>query len=648
MLLFAALRFAGTIGLPPSDSFVVCESHNGKWAVVGRANGRDLQLSIVDRRTHRALWSVAGSYPYGRFENEGLSAMVAFSPSDERIAIGGTSLSLYDLRSHRMLWRDDGMRINAVAFSPDGGTIVGGGALPIVAAYDATTGRERWRITHGSIVISVAVSPDASIAASGSDGGGVRIWNLADGAQLPHLRIPHLGAGTHMQAALAGFLAHEGHVAALAFAPDGSLLSGAGDGSMRLWDVRRERMLAERVCPTAIRSIVMLQSAAVAPCFESGPAVFNLPNLRATRYFGEANGGAAGVWATPDAWIVYSNDGTFKRWDARTFAIETLSGTITSAALAPDGNAVAYTYGDRIIHVASTASFDEIGTIRGAAGAPYRCCIGRDYIVLAMTAGEVLADTFDTAGFVDHHGAYDGVLHIWSLDGREIERYKGITASEIFTWNAGRTIVLPAPAMTDTAWSVALIDRQSRRVAAWDPKQTVSDRLLFRNLEMLGSALPVYDHRPAILTQAVENDRLVVSEREVPSGRLMRTWHHTFPASIHGMVQDRQNGDIVVAGKEDGLTVLTLNGSVIARNARAFAFGEVSAMDAGGEEIATLLQPQSYGCDGSYHLRVFSAHTGAAIASVDRPVCAQNVQFSNDGRVLAVQTARGVDIWSVR
>lgn len=572
--------------------------------------------------------------------------MVAFSPDDSRVAVGGTALSLYDVATHRLLWRDDGLRINAIAFSPDGTTITAGGALPIVAAYDAATGGERWRVNHGSIVMSIAVSPNGRIAASGSDGGGVRLWQVPSGIELPHLRIPKLGPGTHMQAALDGYLAHEGHVPAVGFTGNGLLLTGAGDGSMRLWNPLHGRMLDQYVCATAVDSIAIDGARAVAPCFENGPALFDLPDLHVARYFGENNGGASAVLRASNGWVVEGNDGTIKSWNRSTFAIRTVSGSIASSALSPRGDRIAYSYGDRIVHVASTSSLRDIAEIDGVAWAPYRCCMGRPYLVLAMAGDDVIGDSFSTSGFVDHHGAYDGVLGIWNLDGRKVERYNGITASQIFAFDGGKLLILPTPAMTDTAWNVAIVNRQSKRYAVWQPQQTVSDRL--QGLDVFASALPVLDGRPAVFTQSVIDNRLVVTERALPSGRALRTWRHTFSTSIHGMVQDRQSGDIAVAGKDDGLTILQLRGSIVALNSHAFERDFVMAMDAGGGRIAVLLQPDMYRCDGSYHLRTFSVFTAAPIAPVNRPGCAQNVQISADGRVLAVQTARGIDIWRLR
>ena len=71
---------------------------------------------------------------------------------------------------------------------------------------------------HRGPVVSLAVSPDGKLAATGSKDKTIKIWSLADRRLLKTLND------------------HQGQVSGLAFTPDGATLISAGwDGALRLW-----------------------------------------------------------------------------------------------------------------------------------------------------------------------------------------------------------------------------------------------------------------------------------------------------------------------------------------------------------------------------------------------------------------------------
>jgi WD40 repeat protein len=80
--------------------------------------------------------------------------------------------------------------------------------------------RRRYAPGHSSAVRAVALSPDGRLALSGAEDGTLRLWEVAEGRRL------HVLEG------------HEQRVNAVAFHPDGRLaLSAGSDKTLRLWDV---------------------------------------------------------------------------------------------------------------------------------------------------------------------------------------------------------------------------------------------------------------------------------------------------------------------------------------------------------------------------------------------------------------------------
>jgi hypothetical protein len=73
---------------------------------------------------------------------------------------------------------------------------------------------------HDALALSLAWSPDGALLASGHVDGGVHVWDMERGEEVPVK------------------LRHDALVGALAFSPDGSTLAtGCMDSSLRLWDV---------------------------------------------------------------------------------------------------------------------------------------------------------------------------------------------------------------------------------------------------------------------------------------------------------------------------------------------------------------------------------------------------------------------------
>ncbi len=153
--------------------------------------------------------------------------------------------------------------VTAFAMTRDGSRVVAGTASGDVQVWDLTSGELRHSLVgHEEPVRAVVAAADGSRAASVSADGSLRGWDLDTGeavgvvegptTQEPVVTISRDGrwaAAAHgdMSARIwalddsrlaASCFGHRGGITGLAFAPDGSLVSGAEDNTVRVWDPR--------------------------------------------------------------------------------------------------------------------------------------------------------------------------------------------------------------------------------------------------------------------------------------------------------------------------------------------------------------------------------------------------------------------------
>jgi WD40 repeat protein len=151
---------------------------------------------------------------------------VAFTPDGKTVAAGNWDglVRLWDMASGKLratLPFQHGW-VRALAISPDGKYLVCGGDEGLIKLFDLATEAEQVALSaHQGPVVCIAFSQDgrkvASASAWGSDGGPVKVWDIAQGLIQPKLQVAVPAS-------------------ALAFSPDGKMLATAAWENVQVWD----------------------------------------------------------------------------------------------------------------------------------------------------------------------------------------------------------------------------------------------------------------------------------------------------------------------------------------------------------------------------------------------------------------------------
>jgi WD40 repeat protein len=262
------------------QSLGTLDGHTGIiWGVAFSPDGQMLASVASDKTAKIWDWRNRTLLKSLDFPHEVSS--VSFSPDGQTLAVGGVDEPQNQIQN-AAIWTfsvgswnpvrkfSEYLNIAALAYSPDGRWLIGGGTSRNVQVWQASDGASLFTLNHAHQVLKAAISPDSSTVATATCettvndvcmDGGVWLWDLRTGKLIQKLKgfpdvvesVAFSVDGSSLIVAsrngtLRVYVTSDyqprfdatpgGETEALALSPDGGLLAtGGANGEVQLWKI---------------------------------------------------------------------------------------------------------------------------------------------------------------------------------------------------------------------------------------------------------------------------------------------------------------------------------------------------------------------------------------------------------------------------
>jgi WD40 repeat protein len=437
---------------------------------------------------------------------------IAFSPDSKIVAVcpRDISASLWETATGKELHRlgDDNFGPYALAFTPDGKALAGGGvpwkgSSAEVRLWDTATGKEtirlrgpRWALHAGTL----AISPDGTTIAAASDANDCCVWDLKSGKKLKQFGLLSQPARTNNWLSL------------IALSGDGKTIAWtAWSNRIHLTDARTGRELLAGSGQADVKHFALSPDGKTlaSVCTDGKLRLWNTTNGEEVRAWKGFEGPVSFIHFTPDGKTLITLNNRLQRWNVPTgeeqAQIDATRGPHASGSIAVSADG-------KLLAVGADSFFK--GRIQ-----PYDCKID----IWDLTTGKLLAESQSshkasvTAVAFSPDGKWlistgvDRTLRLWQTKtGQELNRVENLTNTiERLVFAAdGRTIV--GAAIHHDNQGKRSFHLVSWEVGTWKERQQregPAAPVLFRTFSDDGQALAYTDADGALHVETVADGK---------------------------------------------------------------------------------------------------------------------------------------------